>query len=161
MNIKEYLKLSEVTERKFPQGLHLNQVQAETLHHAMGVCTEAGELMDQLKRHIIYGFDLDATNLIEELGDLSWYMAGIMRTINRTRSGEPHNPEIASEIMDKNIAKLRKRFKEKFNTHEALNRDLDKERSVLEQDFTKEDAIREDEEADFINQKSKPYGLEE
>lgn len=36
------------------------------------------------------------------------------------------------ELLDKNIAKLRTRFPEKFTEEAALNRDLEKERQILE-----------------------------
>ncbi len=41
----------------------------------MGASTEAAEILDQLKKHIYYGRDLDRTNLFEETGDLFWYLA--------------------------------------------------------------------------------------
>lgn len=133
MQLNEYLVLSEVTERKFPDGLHLNPEQAELLHHSMGVVTEAGELMDQMKRHLIYGKDIDSTNLIEELGDLAWYVAGFMRLINTRQEWASHDDELQSVIFKKNIDKLRERFGEKFDAHRALNRNLVKEREVLEE----------------------------
>lgn len=43
------------------------------LHFLMGLQTEVGEFLDQLKRHWFYGAELDVINLAEELGDLSWY----------------------------------------------------------------------------------------
>ena len=36
------------------------------------------------------------------------------------------------EMWEKNIAKLRVRFPEKYTDHHAVNRDLDSERKVLE-----------------------------
>ncbi len=41
----------------------------------MGTVTEVGELADQVKRHVFYGLDLDKENLIEELGDIEWYLS--------------------------------------------------------------------------------------
>ena len=40
------------------------------LHAAMGLCTESGEFMDMMKKHILYGKTIDEVNLKEELGDL-------------------------------------------------------------------------------------------
>jgi hypothetical protein len=45
------------------------------LHGLMGMCTEAGEVIDALKRSIFYGKELDAVNVAEEVGDLCWYLA--------------------------------------------------------------------------------------
>ncbi len=44
---------------------------ARLLHVGMGLCTEAAEFLDQLKRHIFYGKEIDRTNLREELGELN------------------------------------------------------------------------------------------
>lgn len=124
MDNQEYLELSEVTERKFPDGLTLNQSSAETLHAVMGLVTESGELMDAVKKHIIYGAELDMVNVKEELGDLFWYVAMLIRELG--------GAEMYSEIQTTNIKKLEARFGGKFSEFRAMNRDLDTEREVLE-----------------------------
>ena len=45
-------------------------------HMQMGVKTELGELLDAFKKHYIYGKPLDKVNLLEEAGDVLWYIAG-------------------------------------------------------------------------------------
>lgn len=117
-----YLKLSERTEKKFPEGLALSQENAELLHHAMGMCTEAGEFLDQMKKVLIYGKEVDKTNLKEELGDMLWYIAGAVRLLDTSIEIE----------MVRNIEKLRARFPSKFDAERALVRDLDTERKILE-----------------------------
>ena len=47
------------------------------LHAALGVCGEAGELGDAIKKEVIYSKPVDIENLIEELGDLRFYMQAI------------------------------------------------------------------------------------
>ncbi len=94
----------------------------QLMHAAMGIMTESGELMDQLKRHTMYGKDLDIVNLKEELGDLFWYIALMAKTLDVS----------FDELQEKNIAKLKARFGEKFTEDEALNRDLGSERKTLE-----------------------------
>lgn len=59
-------------------------------HHATGVCTEAGELLDAIKKHVIYGKDIDLTNVVEELGDLEFYLAGIRLNLGITRRKTLH-----------------------------------------------------------------------
>ena len=66
---------------------------------------------------------LDNVNLLEELGDQTWYIALALRYLESN----------FGEIFDGNIAKLRKRFPDKFTEAAAINRDLDGERAVLEQ----------------------------
>lgn len=94
----------------------------EALHGAMGIMTEAGELMDVYKKFIMYGKPVDVPNVKEEIGDILWYIALIC-----------HFHGISLEdAMITNIAKLRARYPEKFTEDKALNRDLNIERKILE-----------------------------
>lgn len=43
-------------------------------HCGLGITGEAGEVADCIKREIIYGKPLDRANLVEELGDLKFYI---------------------------------------------------------------------------------------
>ena len=48
----------------------------EGLQHAgFGMMTEVGEILDTYKRHRFYKVPLDKKNLIEEVGDVLWYIA--------------------------------------------------------------------------------------
>lgn len=92
------------------------------LHAGMGMATESAEFIDALKKSIFYGKELDRVNLKEELGDVLWYVAVAMDELGTDFDTE----------MQKNIEKLRARYGEKFNEHSAENRDLEKERKILE-----------------------------
>lgn len=48
-------------------------------HYVLGLGTEAGELLDAFKKHKVYSKELDFANLIEEIGDLSWYAVNLYR----------------------------------------------------------------------------------
>ena len=98
---------------------------ARLLHVAMGLVTEAGEFVDQLKRHIYYGNPLDRINLEEELGDVSWYQ----------RVGVDELECRFLTLLDRNVAKLRARFPEKFSEEQALNRNLQAEANFMMQSF--------------------------
>jgi NTP pyrophosphatase (non-canonical NTP hydrolase) len=91
------------------------------LHAVMGMVTEAGELMDAVKRHLIYGKPFDFVNLKEENGDSFWYQALLARASGFT----------FEESMSTNVDKLLKRFPEKFSEERALNRDIEAERKTL------------------------------
>jgi NTP pyrophosphatase (non-canonical NTP hydrolase) len=99
----------------------------ELLHAAIGMATEAAELLDMLKKHVYYGKDIDLINLEEELGDSNWYQA---LAISAARA-KGHSTSF-QQICDKNIAKLKKRYAGKFSETKAENRDLDAEREILE-----------------------------
>ena len=92
------------------------------LHALMGITTECGELMDQLKKHLIYGKPLDFTNIMEEDGDLRWYLSLLETACQYT----------ADTAQERNIAKLRARFPNRFTEIDALNRNLERERKILE-----------------------------
>lgn len=47
----------------------------DLLHASIGLCGEAGEFADCIKKHWAYGQELDRENAIEELGDMLWYVA--------------------------------------------------------------------------------------
>ncbi|MHA1170303.1 MAG: nucleoside triphosphate pyrophosphohydrolase family protein, partial [Candidatus Hodarchaeales archaeon] len=87
------------------------------LHSSMGCATEAGEFADSVKCLIFYDKVLDVTNVKEEIGDILWYVA-----LGIVASGSSFE-----EVMEMNIAKLKKRYPEKFTSEDALNRDLDAE----------------------------------
>lgn len=93
------------------------------LHAAMGMCTEAGEFQDMLKRFFFYHKELDVINLIEELGDMLWYVGLACDVLEVT----------LEEVMTRNINKLRERYPEKFDEVKAIFRDLDTERKTLEE----------------------------
>ena len=82
-------------------------------HHATGVATEAGELLDAAKKVAIYNKPVDRENVIEELGDLEFYMQGIRANLGITRE----------ECLAHNIAKLTKRYpKGTFDNADAVAR---------------------------------------
>lgn len=70
------------------------------IHMAIGVAGEAGELIDAVKKHTIYRTPLDLENVIEELGDLEFYMEGLRQGLSLSRE----------QILDANIQKLSKRY---------------------------------------------------
>ena len=59
-----------------------------TLAHAtVGILGELGELLDTLKKTWAYGKPLDRNNIIEELGDIAFYLHAYEQTIFRVSSG--------------------------------------------------------------------------
>jgi NTP pyrophosphatase (non-canonical NTP hydrolase) len=54
-------------------------------HGATGVCGEAGELIDAVKKSVVYGKPLDRENCIEELGDIEFYLEQVRQNLGVTR----------------------------------------------------------------------------
>src|ERR1700722_6637246 len=79
---------------------------------AMGLCGEAGEVSDYLKKVIFHELPLDREKIKKELGDTLWYLAVLA-----------HYLEIPlSEVADTNIEKLRLRYPRGFNPEDAAKR---------------------------------------
>lgn len=128
MQSNEYQALAGVTEftpdfvRLEGQSPEHNRMVGQLIHAFLGLASEVGELADMLKKHIIYGKTLDEVNVLEEVGDLAWYQALALTAVKRT----------LEDCLQTNINKLKARYGDKFSQHAALNRDLAKERAVLE-----------------------------
>lgn len=193
MKFADYIPLAIRTCKELPLPDHVN-------HMGLGIIGEMGEIVDQLKKGKVYGKGVDQVNIIEEVGDVAWYVAGLVnlfpslhgyldsdelrndvhaerlaiakarltRTILMNTMaaanlvvdldvvyGEPDIDMQAAEsivqtlckflfatavlldvdlgqALDVNIAKLAKRYGDKYTDYAALNRDLDGERAVLE-----------------------------
>jgi len=80
--------------------VQLTPLQASILHMAVGVSGEAGELLDAIKKHAVYQKQLDINNVIEEAGDILFYLTGLLNELGLT----------IEECMEANVAKLSKRY---------------------------------------------------
>lgn len=101
-----------------------NDKNSRLFHVILGMCTEAGELLETFDSMIYRGKPLDSDNIFEEMGDVMWYFAVGCDTMG-------FDP---NELLGLNIAKLKVRFKDKFTEDAALNRDLDAEKAALRRD---------------------------
>ena len=122
MNTHDYMEQALMTE-SLPET-ELTEEQKRLTHASLGLCTEAAELADAVKKHIFYGKPLDKVNLVEEIGDILWYSAIVLDACQSS----------FEDAIDKNIAKLRKRYPQGiFSASKAIHRDVEAEREVLEQ----------------------------
>jgi len=90
---------------------------AQLNHCALGLAGEVGEVVDIIKKHTVYGKDLDGKHLFEELGDIRFYLqalvnvvgfgmdhieAGNMRKLNTRYAAGSYSNQQAIERADKN-----------------------------------------------------------
>ena len=68
MTLNEYQALAQRTS-------NLDAGMAKVHNGAMGLCGEAGELIDCLKKCTYQGHVFDPNRLIDEAGDTLWYLA--------------------------------------------------------------------------------------
>lgn len=102
-------------------GFSIDGLNGNIVHAIYGLCTEAGEISEAFLKAAENG-NFDEVNLKEEAGDLLWYLAMLFRELDTD----------FDEVATTNINKLKARFPEKFTQDNAYNRDLDKEREILE-----------------------------
>lgn len=88
------------------------------LHAALGICGEAGEFADAVKKSSIYGQPENTENLVEELGDLLFYIQAAINVFHLDYE----------EIMQHNANKLAQRYEKlTFTTQESIDRKDKKE----------------------------------
>lgn len=117
---------SHVGAQKFVERLYddeyLKPIAIRLIHGLLGVQSESGELADALKKTLYYGQPLDIVNVVEEIGDICWYLAILADACGTT----------LEHTQRRNIAKLRQRYPDKFTEDSAAERDLQAEREALE-----------------------------
>lgn len=88
----------------------LNGCKVNLLHAAVGIGSEAGEIGDEIKKHVFYGAELNYEAICKEMGDIEWYLQLLRNTLGVSRQ----------EIVACNMAKLRKRHPNGFSTESAI-----------------------------------------
>lgn len=118
-------ELDRLTHRELVKALvkpgatinaNLTDGEANMLHMLMGIAGETGELIDALKKHIIYGKPLNKDHLIEEMGDIEFYLEGLRQELAINRD----------HVLEVNIQKLSKRYDGLQYSDQAANQRADK-----------------------------------
>ena len=107
MTVNEYQKMAMAT---------LNPALAKKdvlINGVMGLCGEAGEAIDVVKKHLAQGHPLDREHLIQELGDVAWYLAETATALDVD----------LEEVFSRNIEKLRRRYPQGFAAQRSLERE--------------------------------------
>lgn len=119
---QEYKSFTAHTEA--PPPVELTDKQKRLLHYIMGISTEAGEMLSEIKAHIFYGRELNEVNILEELGDIQYYVFRLLDLYNVT----------LSHIIHLNTDKLSKRYPNGlFTRKRANNRDIETELSGIKE----------------------------
>lgn len=84
----------------------------DLVHAHFGMSSETGEVADAIKKYLIYGKEFDTLNVIEECGDLLWYISLCLSAVNCS----------LESCMTQNLLKLRIRYPEKFTEKDAVER---------------------------------------
>ncbi len=82
------------------------------INGVMGLCGEAGEAIDIVKKWLAQGHELDKVKLAKELGDIAWYLAETAYALDIP----------LEDIFRGNIEKLKKRYPEGFSVNRSVDR---------------------------------------
>ena len=106
MTINEYQQLAMTTLN--PQ-LSKRDV---LINGVMGLCGEAGEAIDIVKKHLAQGHELDREKLVKELGDVAWYLAETAYALDVP----------LEDVLQRNIDKLKARYPQGFEAKSSIER---------------------------------------
>jgi len=108
MKANEYQQLALRTANSIdPKDLVLNGI--------LGLCGETGEVSDHIKKAIFQGHEFDTEKVVNELGDVCWYVAVLAKGLNVD----------LETVMQKNIDKLMKRYPDGFKVQDSVCRKED------------------------------------
>lgn len=107
MDFKDY-------QIKSMRTMNIDYTEKEALsNYGMGLCGEAGETVDKLKKHLFHGHELDIEEIAKELGDVLWYISALATTLEFD----------LNELAEINIKKLINRYPEGFNQKDSIERE--------------------------------------
>lgn len=98
-NLDAYQKLATVTA-----NYNTSEQKYRLCNWSLGLCGEAGEFSELVKKHVFHGKDLDPDKAAKELGDVLWYLAVVAKELGFS----------LQDIAKENIAKLAARYPEGF-----------------------------------------------
>ena len=90
---------------------------------AVGVSGEAGELLDAIKKHCVYQKQINMDNVIEEAGDILFYLTGLLNDLNIS----------LEDCIKANMDKLSKRYPNGSYSNAAAIARADKDNQPKEQ----------------------------
>ncbi len=106
MNFNEYQKLAQRTSNeRTPSG--------KVENGCLGLAGESGECCELLKKYFFQGHELDKAKMLDELGDVLWYIGETAAGIGAT----------LEEVAIHNIKKLKARYPDRFSAERSLNRE--------------------------------------
>lgn len=107
MELNEYQALAQRTSNKaLDQKGHL-------FNGVLGLAGEAGECADLVKKHCYQDARPIDDDLIDELGDVLWYVAETAAALGVS----------LEEVAVRNVEKLKKRYPEGFEAERSLHRE--------------------------------------
>ena len=110
MTLAEYQALAQRTS-------HAGKRSDKLENACLGLAGECGEVCDIVKKALFQGHALDRAGLIEEAGDVLWYLAELAAGLGVS----------LEDIAVQNVMKLRRRYPNGFDAGRSRNREVDGE----------------------------------
>ena len=99
----------QIMDTKMAFGTDFN---VNLTHFSVGLSGESGEVLELVKKHVFYQKPLNKEKLIEELGDVCYYLSMLLTTLDTT----------FDEVFQANVDKLLKRYPNGSNNVDAIKR---------------------------------------
>ncbi len=115
MKLSEYQAATarpEMSESVAMASILTGEGKALLLKNALGLCGEAGEASELIKKHVFHDRPLDLEKLEKELGDVFWYLSQLASAAGLTLDA----------IAATNVAKLLARYPDGYSKEAALAR---------------------------------------
>lgn len=108
------MTFEQIVKTLFKKGdqIHLSSHDVDLLHAATGICGEAGEVLDLIKKTTFNNRDLDYRKLLEELGDVEFYLEALRQALDISRE----------DILKQNMEKLSLRYPKGYSDRAAFER---------------------------------------
>ncbi len=102
MNVQENHQHLVSTLNKDPDEIYesLDLVKINAIHACLGLAGETGEVIDIVKKYAVQNKPLDKVHLVEELGDIEFYLEALRQAFEVSRE----------ETLQGNVSKLSKRY---------------------------------------------------
>jgi NTP pyrophosphatase (non-canonical NTP hydrolase) len=107
MTLNEYHELAQRTSNPALDA------KGHLFNGVLGLSGEAGECADLVKKHYFQDARPMIDQLVDELGDVLWYVAETARAMDVT----------LEEVARHNVEKLRRRYPEGFEAEKSLHRE--------------------------------------
>jgi NTP pyrophosphatase (non-canonical NTP hydrolase) len=85
----------------------------QIIYASMGLAGESGEVSEMIKKVVWHGHEMDYDRLLDELGDVLWYVALAADAVGLS----------VNAVMEHNIVKLRGRYPDGFSQERSKYRD--------------------------------------
>lgn len=102
----------DMSKRTMPKGGVTIRDKFNKSNYALGLCGEAGELAELVKKNVHHEHDVERDKMVKEIGDVLHYLAGVATYYDIT----------LEEAATMNLIKLQERYPKGFSPEDSIKR---------------------------------------